>query len=220
MKRKISTIEELERFVEEIGFLPFLSSMIPGFSLKEMTEEEFWWTGMENDPWEWRKTIASEGKLAYGKLFSKNAGFVSRAFYPEFACFRRDGYDFDTLYECGMASTNELRIMEAVWHAERPLASYELKKASGVVKGFEGALTNLQMKTYLTVCGFVRKQSKMGEEYGWPVALYTTPERLFGEDYVRSFYGQEKHLKQAMTEKLSALFPNESEAALLRFFKA
>ena len=50
------------------------------------------------------KSIARRGDVAYGKFFDKKAGFISREWLPYFLNFRRDGYDFDALWEDGKAS--------------------------------------------------------------------------------------------------------------------
>ena len=89
---RIKSAEELERYVQEIGFLPLFRNEIPGFSAEERTASEDWWTGdADIDPWEWRKVIAARGNVAYGKFFDKKAGFISKEWFPVFANFRRDG---------------------------------------------------------------------------------------------------------------------------------
>ena len=37
-------------------------------------------------------------------------------------------------------------------------------------KGFDGAITNLMMQTYLCNCDFKKRVNKQGIEYGWDVA--------------------------------------------------
>ena len=64
---------------------------IPGFSLEERTETQFWWSGnLAVDSWEWRTLIARSGEIAYGKFFEKKAGFISKEWLPFFANYRRD----------------------------------------------------------------------------------------------------------------------------------
>ena len=75
------------------------------------------------------------------------------------------------------------------------LLSKELKRLCNYVKGgnvgFDTVITRLQMQTYLTVGDFVYMQDKHGKPYGWGIAKYTTPEELFGYDFVTSAYGSE-----------------------------
>ena len=55
-------------------------------------------------------------------------------------------------------------------------------------KGFEGIITGQQMQLYLCVRDFRQRKNKRGEAYGWPIAVYATPEYLWGYDYVTSAY--------------------------------
>ncbi len=52
-------------------------------------------------------------------------------------------------------------------------------------------------------------QDKFGKPYGWGVAQYTTPEHLFGYEYVASEYKTDPIIsKQKITEHLKRLFPD------------
>ena len=51
-------------------------------------------------------------------------------------------------------------------------------------------MTSLQMQMYLCVRDFRQRKNKKGEVYGWPIAIYATPERLWGYGYVRSAYSE------------------------------
>lgn len=83
-------------WINEIGFLPLFKNEVEGFSAEEHVSPLCWWTGdAENDLWEWREIIARSGEVAYGKFFGKKTGFVSKEWFPVFANYRRDGYDFD-----------------------------------------------------------------------------------------------------------------------------
>ena len=184
----IPSLQALCAYVEEVGLLPLFAGGPAGFSVYEMTAEADWWSGdPARDPWEWRYEIAAEGRIAYGKFFGGKAGLVSKACFPDFANYRRDGYDFDARWEDGKADRRDKLIWEQL-PGDTELASYELKKRSGVTKGFDGALTRLQMRAYLVVRGATYKQNKLGEYYGWPASAFSTAEALFGEDYVTSQY--------------------------------
>lgn len=71
----------------------------------------------ENDPWEWREIIARSGEVVYGKFFGKKTGFVSKEWFPVFANYRRDGYDFDARWDDELANIRNKRIMD--WIALR-----------------------------------------------------------------------------------------------------
>lgn len=191
----IHTVDEAIEYINEVGFLPLFKNEIPGFSLEERTVPEYWWS--ENpvvDPWEWRAIIARSGEAAYGKFFNGKAGFISKEWLPYFVNNRRDGYDFDALWDDGKASRRQKKIMDLYsdGNADAELFSNEIKQAAGFgkggEKGFDGTVTNLQMQMYLCVRDFRQKKNKKGQEYGWAIAVYSTPEHIFGYDHVTSAY--------------------------------
>lgn len=215
-ERRIKTVEELKAYINKTGFLPFFKGGIEGFSLEEMTASDAWWSGNpEEDPWEWREIIAEEGEIAYGKLFCNRAGFISKEWFPIFAAYRRDGYDFDSRYEDGLASIRQKKLIDVLSLYDK-LPSYELKKLAGFdrngEKNFEGTITSLQMQTYVLICSFRRKRNKKNQEYGWTVADYTLSENVFGRDYVRSAYHlPAKEAKEKIISHLMKLFPYAKE---------
>ena len=188
----LHSVEELEAYVDQAGFLPVFGNRIPGFSVEEHTCADYWFTGdTARDPWEWRAIIARRGHLAYGKFFDNKAGFISHSWLPYFANFRRDGYDFDARWEDELASYRQKKIMDCFLEKEE-WYSFELKRRAGFGKGgekhFEGVLTALMMRTYVTVRDFRCRKNRQGAPYGWHVAVYTTPESLFGYDAVSACY--------------------------------
>lgn len=200
----------LLEIIEDVGFLPLFSNDINGFSVENMTDPSSWWTGDENkDPWEWRIVLSRTGKVAYGKFFGGRAGFISKKWFPYFANYRRNGYDFDALYDDGKAGRREKLLMDLfvpqgvdMWNVDPQtlesvgcspeLFTFEMKEKAGFGKGgeknFEGVLTRLQMQTYLIARDFRPRLNKKGEEYGWPVAIMTPPEYLWGYTHVTSRY--------------------------------
>ena len=142
----------------------------------------------------WREIIARSGKVAYGKFFNKKAGFISKEWLPHFVNHRRDGYDFDARWEDELASMRQKKIMD-LFENEEARFSFDMKKKAGFGKGgeknFDGVVTELQMQMYLCLKDFRKKKNKAGLEYGWPIAVYTTPENIFGYEYVRSAYKED-----------------------------
>lgn len=200
---RIRSYRELINWINEIGFLPFFKNEIEGFSAEEHTSNRYWWTGdKEQDPWEWREIIARSGEVAYGKFFHKKAGFISKEWFPYFANYRRDGYDFDARWEDGLASMRCKKIMDEFENREEWM-SHELKKQAGFYKGgeknFSGMITELQMQTYLIIRDFRQKRNKKGAEYGMAVSVYMTPEELWGYDLVTSAY---KETPEASRERI------------------
>ena len=191
----IHTVDELEKYINKVGFIPLFGNEIKGFSVEEMTESKYWWSGNEaKDPWEWRRIIVSRGEIAYGKFFDKKAGFISKEWLPYFVNHRRDGYDFDSLWEDGKASRKQKKIMDLFMdeNEDAELFSYEIKQMAGFgkegEKGFEGAITGLQMQMYLAHRDFRQKKNKKGEAYGWNVAVMATPEHMWGYKNVTAAY--------------------------------
>lgn len=191
----IHTVEDAIKYINEIGFLPLFKNDIPGFSLEERTVPYFWWTeDKERDPWEWREIIARSGQAVYGKFFDKKAGFISKKWFPYFANYRRDGYDFDALWDDEKAQLRQKKIMDLFEDDNAEWYSYEVKQKAGFDKGgeknFEGTVAALQMMTYLCMSDFRQRKNKAGEGYGMDVAVYSKPERLWGYDYVTSAYAE------------------------------
>lgn len=189
---KVLTAQELESYVNEVGFLPlFTVPGVPGFSAEAVSPSEFWWSGNALDPWEWRTVIASRGNVAYGKFFGNKAGFISREWFPLFASYRRDGYDFDSRYEDGLATNRQKKIIDTL-DRYGMLLSPELKSLAGFgkggEKGFDGVMAQLEMQTYVTVRGFEQRKNKKGEPFGWHVGVYARAEELYGSEYISSGY--------------------------------
>ena len=190
--RRLRTWREVIGRINEIGFLPLFKNEIPGFSVEEQVSDLFWWTGdPAQDPWVWRALIARTGEVVYGKFFGKKAGFISKEWFPHFANYRREGYDFDTLWDEEKASMRSKKIMNQ-FAANEMLPSNELKRLAGFGKGgeknFDGTVTDLQMQAYLVIRDFRRRRNKMGLEYGMPVSVFSTPEALWGYEHVSSAY--------------------------------
>lgn len=125
---RIRSWQELIEYVDAVGFLPLFKNEVEGFSVEEKTSPLFWWTGdPKQDPWEWRAIIARSEKVAYGKFFNKKAGFISLRWFPYFANYRRDGYDFDARWEDGLSGYRSKKIMD-LFEVRKEYPSYELKK--------------------------------------------------------------------------------------------
>jgi len=207
----------------EAGFIPLFSNEL-GFSVMDITQLRHWWTGNEKtDPWIWRMILSEDPYIAYGKVFNGRAGFVSKTWFPYFASYRRDGYDFDTRYEAGKASRKCKNIMDLF--EERPLIpSYVIKSLAGFAKngakGFEGALTLLQMQTYITVRHFTRKQSGKGEYYGWPISVYSTSEDKYGYNHMTRAYSLgAENSKKKLVKRMMKIAPDVTRSDAERFLK-
>jgi hypothetical protein len=221
---QLRTPEELEARVEELGFLPLFENEVKGFSVEEHTDPADWWTDNEaRDPWSWREQLARRGRVAYGKFFGGRAGFVSLDWFPRFANARRDGYDFDALWEEGKAKAKMKRIMDLFPDREE-LFSNEVRRLAGFGSegehGFEGTVTALQMLTYLVIRDFRSRLNKAGQPYGWHIAVLCTPETRWGYDAVTSAYAEDPaDSREAIILHLRSCLPEAGEKALRRLMK-
>ena len=216
---RIQSWEELIDWIDEIGFLPLFKNEVDGFSAEENTADLFWRTDdPEQDPCEWRCLIARSGKVAYGKFFGGKAGFISKAWFHHFANWRRDGYDFDSRWDEELASMRQKRIMNC-FDGQEEWFSFVLKRQAGFgkegEKNFEGTITDLQMGGYLLIRDFRQRINKKGFPYGWPISVYTTPEALWGYDYIASAYSMDPMESKALIyEQIQKNFPDASQEEL------
>ncbi len=208
--------EELLKLIQKIGFLPLFSNAVPGFSVEEHTPAGDWWTDdPSTDPWAWRQELASGKQVAYGKFFDRKAGFVSREWFPDFASYRRDGYDYEGMYEDGKMKRRNKQIMDAFETDEQmrglELLSCDLRKKAAVEKGFEGSVTELQMQTFLIVNDFRQKRNRQGIGYGWHVSVLMTPETKWGYDRINSCGAEPEAAWQKIQRQVKRFFPTAGE---------
>lgn len=161
------------------------------FSLCDYYGETVQWhtEDTETDPWEWRmRVLNEETDIAYGKFFFKKSGYITKEWYPYFYAVRRGSRELEEEYEQGNISLFARKIYHLfIEYKELPL---HLIKQYGGFKGedkskFDAAMTELQMKFYITMCGRARKVSKAGEEYGWSSTVFCLKEDFFEEDIIR-----------------------------------
>ena len=111
----------------------------------------------------------------------------------------------------GLASRQSKKIMDLL-EARGPLLSHEIKRLAGFGKdgerGFDTAMTRLQMQTYITAMRFEYKKDKTGQTYGWGVGRYAMSEQVLGEDLVRSAYPvKPKESKEKLIGHLLEIIP-------------
>ena len=223
---RIRTWQELINWINEVGFLPLFANNVEGFSAEEHVSPDYWWTGVrQEDPWEWREIIAASHQVAYGKFFDQKAGFISLKWLPYFANYRRNGYDFDSRWEDGLANRREKKIMDMLTlrdddgdmiFSDDQILSTELKKKAGFGKGgeknYSGIITGLQMQTYLVISDFHKRVNKRGEEFGMPVSVLLPPEALWGYEAVTSAYDESPSMSyDRITARIREMFPGTDD---------
>ncbi|MCL2717803.1 MAG: hypothetical protein FWE14_03365 [Lachnospiraceae bacterium] len=146
-----------------------------------------WHTGdAETDPWEWRMRLLNErNDIAYAKFFFKKGGFITKEWYPYFLAARRGMLTFSEEYEEGKMSHFAKRIYETVSEYDC-LPLHEIKQLGGFNREdkskFDSALTELQMRMYLTICGSRQKTSHRGENYAWASTVLCITEKFWGAE--------------------------------------
>ena len=218
---EIRSKEDIVRLVNELGFLPYFRGEIPGFSIEENCRC-FWGTPESPDcPWDWKGPIIREAGCAYGKYYRGRALYISRDWFPDFANYRRDGYDYDARVDDGKARHRDGRIMQVL--SERsPLVSKELKALACLSeesrKSFDANLVFLQMQGYVTVSDFIYQTDRKGKPFGWGLAKYATPEQRFGAEFTARVYTREPaESAERIRAHLKKLLPQASDAQLARF---
>ena len=176
----------------------------------------------ETDPWEWRMRVLDErDDIAYAKLFFKKSGYITKDWYPYFLAARRGGDTFEDAYGDGKISHFAKRIYDVVTE-NGVLPSHAIKKLAGFTKddksGFDRALTELQMKMFLTMCGRQQKMSQKGEEYGWSSSVFCTTEQFFGADvFEKAAKISPEEACAAIKEQVLKLNPSAQDKKIMKF---
>ena len=221
-KLRINSRNDLVNAINEFGFIPYFKNSVEGFSIEEHISPKYWFSEQDG-AWEWKGSVIRETGCAYGKFFEHKAVYISREWFPDFANYRRDGYDFDALYDDGLAKYGDKVLYDLV-DKNAPIISKELKKIGdyrkGGVKGFDSAMNRLQEKCYVIISDFVYLKDKNGEPYGWGVAEYSTPEKLMGEYFSDRVYLREPQESYSRVfEHLKKILPDAEDKQIERLLK-
>jgi hypothetical protein len=212
---------ELMELIDRIGFLPLLDSGIRGFSAEDMVDVDCRYVVLDDGGWDWplwkwKGEVITEGGHVYGKFFAGKAGFISRAWWPDFCNYRRSKHPTPkegsieeaillTLAEHGSLITRELRA----------LCGFDGPKMRS---RFDGFVTRLQMATRIVTEDFVYPTDRHGNEYGWGWSLLTTPEQLYGRDLCQCSRSPEESFDR-ICQHLQTICPKATEKQILRMVK-
>lgn len=170
--------------INEEGFLFLLKSKKGYLSLEDVAKGLPWYSDLEHDPWRWKCRIANEKKAAYTRLFGKRHMFISWDWYPYYLSYFRNGWSKDDFFENGYLSRYAKDIYELL-ETEKILPSHEIRKLIGADEEktkFENALTELQAKLLITICGESKKLNKKGQPYGWSVVNFALTDEWVDEE--------------------------------------
>ena len=182
-----------------------------------------WHTGdPETDPWEWRIRVLDErNDIAYGKVFFRKSGYITKEWYPYFLSARRKGMDFDEIYQDGGISNYGKRVYEVI-RENGVVPFHEIKKLGGFPREdksrFENALAELQMKLLITICGIRQKTSLKGEGYGWPSTVFCTTEQFWGSEVFAKADGlRPDKAEEAIAGRILTLDPAADRKKMAKF---
>ena len=209
---------DLEALVRRVGILPFFTNPVPGWSVEENIAPEVWFTDRDG-PWEWKGPLAYERACVYGKFVRGKAAFVSPGWFAELANCRREGMSFQDRVEAGEVPYRDRMLMRYV--AEHPgELSKHAKRECGFSKGYDGALTRLQMQTYVIDQDFRYSIDKSGRPYGWGNAALILPEDWLGADFLGPAQSREPEESfERMIGHLRGIMPDAEEGVLRRTLK-
>ena len=220
-KQEIYTQAQLMELISEIGFLPLLDSGIRGYSAEEMVSDDCRYVmlpdgGWDWPLWKWKGPVVTEGNVVYGKFFAGKAGFISRAWWPDFCNYRRSQHAAPA--EGSIEETILLVLQE-----QGSLITRELRAACGFTgpkmrSRFDAYITRLQMACRIVTEDFVYPVDKHGREYGWGWSLLTTPEQLYGREACQCQHTPEESFQTIMTH-FRQFLPEASEKEIVRILK-
>lgn len=196
------------------------------FSLCDRFTQEIRWHTEEadTDPWEWRMRVLDERKdIAYGKVFFKKSGYITEQWYPYFLAVRRGMRTVQQEIAEGTLPEETARIYRLV--QENGVLPLHLIKEFGLFgkeekARFEQAITALQMKCYLTMCGKQRKESRHGEEYGWSSTVFCTTEHFWGNSvFEQAAKMKEEEAYRAIAAQLATLNPEANPKKLAKMIR-
>ena len=220
----ITSYVDLRDAVQELGFLPFFACSIPGFSIEEHADSDLWYSS-DGDwkLWDWKGPIINDVNCAYGKFFDKKAVYISKEWFPDFANYRRGGMDFDVRFEDGLASYKDQLIYEMV-DEMGPVLSKRLKALGNFRKGgntgFDTCIARLQAQGYVIISDFLYMVDKKGNEYGWGVAEYSTPEQFMCADFSDKVYARDpEESYQRILEHMTKILPHADEQSIRKLLK-
>lgn len=231
--KPITSSQALEELVLHTGVLPYFRNKISGFSIEEIVPHDILWS-LTDGPWMWKGKLVRDWRVAYGKFFTRKAGYIALDLLPDFINLRRSQYDLE-------ANPLEAHILEVLREHES-LLSRALKDLSGFTRprrpepklsplermiersapkgardmGFDTRIMRLQMAGYVVIADFEYKVDRHGDTYGWGVARYTTPEALYGDEILNVEGRTPEQSYMRLHQRLKAALPHTDDRLIHR----
>lgn len=222
MNQKILTCDQLIEYVHEIGFLPLLNIGIEGWSAEQVVDKSCQYTKLPNGSWEWKLwkwkgMVLQESGCAYGRFFLGNAGFISSQCWPDFCNWRRHNRPMPEL------DSVEGLILQTLKENGGSMTTRQLRTACGFVgtkmRGkFSTYISHLEAACRIVTEDFVYSHDKQGKEYGWGLAMLTTPELRFGRDECQASCSPEESYQRLKSHfhKVLPTFPDKLIESILK----
>lgn len=218
---EIHSCPELTACIQQVGFLPLLDSGIQDYNAEALMAEECRFVQFGDGSWEWplwqwKGSVVREGGCVYGKFFAGKAGFISRAWWPDFCNWRRSSNPVP-------AEGSIADVILATLHENGSMVARELRAACDFTghhmrSRFDAYIGRLQMGTHIVTEDFVYPTDKHGREYGFGWSLLTTPERLLGKEACRCDRTPEASY-QRMVAHIARLLPDATEKQIAKILK-
>lgn len=177
---------------------------------------------VDTDPWAWRMLSIKENRdLFYGKIFLNKGGFITAEWYPYLYVIRRKHVDFEQFYNDGHMSYEGKRVYELIKehpHIALHEITTEISEDKATKSRVEAAITQLQMKLFISLSGEKYKISKDGNPFGWPVTTFACVDDFIDPSILVKARGISYDEAVAkMTEKILSLNPEATTKAIKRF---
>lgn len=178
----------------------------------------------ETDPWEWRmRVLEDRSDIAYGKVFFRKGGFITKEWYPFFLAARSQNRHFEEDYFEGLISYEAKRIYQVVSEVKE-MSLDDIKRAAGFSREdkskFDRGLVELQMRMYLTICGRQQRISSGGVGRGWNSTVFCTTERFFGDQvFEKARKISKEDAAEAIRQQILGLNPEASSKKIKRFIE-
>ena len=187
----VESREELERLIQEWGFLPFFRNGIEGFSIEELVPPD----------------------LLFGEHGEQGA---RRWLYPLQTMDADACHILQVLTENESMLSKQLKIASGFTLSRKRVVPDSADPERVVVNrhngtAFDSLIAGLQMGTYVCIADFEYLVSKKGETYGWGVARYCTPEAMYDIDFGHLAEGRTPvQSRRRIAGHIAALFPAAS----------
>lgn len=87
--KPIRSSSEMISMIRTVGMIPFSKCNVPGWSIQEQTDPDYWFTTSDQlGPWDWKVDAVQDG-IVYGKFISNKSAFATEEMYRHLMNWRR-----------------------------------------------------------------------------------------------------------------------------------